>query len=181
MSFLELAARRQSVRAYRDRPVEKDTLTRCIEAARIAPSSCNGQPWRFVVVDDPELKARVAEQTTVPAHGLNRFVASAPVLVLVTLERLSLSSRLGGLLRRIPFHYVDIGCAVENFCLQATDEGLGSCILGWVKARGVRKLMGIPRRRKIVVAIAVGYPSEDNQREKKRKSLEEIRAWNRYH
>lgn len=180
MSFLDLAAHRQSVRAYQSTPVEHDKLARCIEAARIAPSSCNGQPWRFVVVDEPQLKARIAAQTTLPAHGLNRFVVSAPALVLVTLERLSRSSRFGAFVRGIPFHYVDIGCAVEHFCLQATEEGLGTCILGWVKARGIRKLLRIPRARKVVVGIAVGYPLKDEVREKKRKEFDQVATWNRY-
>jgi len=131
VDFLELASKRQSTRSYTDTPVEREKIERCLEAARIAPSACNSQPWKFVVVDEPELKNYVAEQTFGKLVSFNRFTAEAPVLVLIVGERQKSFARFAGIVKRKPFAYFDIGIAAEHFCLQATEEGLGTCMLGW--------------------------------------------------
>lgn len=89
--FSELIKRRQSTRAYIDKPVEREKILQCIEAARLAPSAYNQQPWNFVVVDDPQLKEQVAESTA--SLGMNKFAFQAPVLVVVVLDKEHVMSR----------------------------------------------------------------------------------------
>jgi nitroreductase len=178
MSFLDLARRRQSDRGYSERQVEREKIERCLEAAMVAPSACNSQPWFFVVVDDPVLRTAVAGRL----HDLvmNRFALSAPVLVAVVAERPALLPRLGGLIKDKPYYLMDIGMAVENFCLQAADEGLGSCIIGWFDEPRLREILGIPKRKRVPLVIALGYPEDPTVRPKVRKSRDEAWAYNRY-
>ena len=178
MSFLDLARRRQSDRGYSDRTVEREIIERCLEAARVAPSACNSQPWFFVVVDEPALRVAVAERL----HDMvmNRFALTAPVLVAVVAEKPGLLPRFGGLVKDKPYHLMDIGMAVENFCLQATDEGLGTCIVGWFDEKGVQRLLGIPGGKRVPLVIALGYPENPVIREKVRKSPEQTWSYNVY-
>jgi nitroreductase len=178
MSFLDLARRRQSDRGYIDRKVARESIERCLEAAMLAPSACNSQPWFFVVMDEPELRTEVAEQ--LHHLGMNRFAQSAPVLVAVVAEKPALLPRLGGLIKDKPYYLMDIGMAVENFCLQAADEGLGSCIIGWFDEPRVRQLLGIPRAKRVPLVIALGYPIDPAIRPKVRKCPVESWAYNRY-
>jgi len=180
MTFLELAARRQSVRAYLDKPVAREKLARCLEAARLAPSASNSQPWRFVVADEPSLKDAVADETFSKLVSFNSFVPQAPVLVLVMAERPGLLMQIGGALKRKPLHLFDVGIACEHFCLQAAEEGLGTCMLGWFNERRIKKIVGLPRGRRLVLLICVGYPREDAVRVKKRKPLEELVRYNNH-
>ncbi len=178
MNFLDLARKRQSDRGYSDRPVSREQIERCLEAARLAPSACNSQPWFFVVVDDPTLLLQVAER--LQDMVMNRFATSAPVLVAVVAEPQGLVPQLAGRLKDKPYHLMDIGMAVENLCLQATDEGLGSCILGWFDEKGVKRLLGIPKSKRVPLVITLGYPQEPAPRVKVRKTQEDIRSYNGY-
>jgi nitroreductase len=178
MSFLDLARRRQSDRGYSDRKVAREQIERCLESAAVAPSACNSQPWFFVVVDDPALRTAVAGSL----HDLvmNRFALSAPVLVAVVAEKPALLARLGGLIKDKPYYLMDIGMAVENFCLQAADEGLGTCIIGWFDEPKVRELLGIPKSKRVPLVIALGHPLDPAVRPKVRKGPGETRAYNSY-
>lgn len=177
--FLALARRRRSVRAYRPDPVPAAVLARCLEAARLAPSSCNGQPWRFVVVDEPALKERVAALTADRWLPLNHFTRQAPVLVVLVMEPTAIAARVGSLVTRRALPWMDVGMAAEHFCLQAAAEGLGTCMLGWFHERAVRRLLGVPARRRVALILTVGFPA-DAEREPRRKPIAEIAGWNRY-
>lgn len=178
MSFLDLARRRQSDRGYTDRKVEREIVERCLEAARLAPSACNSQPWFFVAVDEPALCTAVAER--LQSVGMNGFARTAPVLVAVVAEKPTILPRLGGMIKDKPYYLMDIGMAAEHFCLQAADEGLGTCIIGWFDEPGVRKLLGIPGTKRVPLVIALGYPQDGTARPKVRKGQDEMRAYNRY-
>ncbi len=175
--FLELCRDRQSTRAFSGTPVDGDKIERCLEAARLAPSACNGQPWYFIVVQNPVIRERIARSTFAPASSLNHFTLQAQALVLVLSKREPGLARLGSLIRGLPLHYLDIGIAIEHFCLQATNEGLGTCILGWITERKIRKHLKIPKAQRVVAGIAVGYPESNEIRPKKRKQLNEIRSY----
>jgi nitroreductase len=179
MNFLELVRERQSVREYLDRPVEREKIERCLEAARYAPSACNSQPWRFIVVDDPCLKAEVAKKTSGRLLSFNRFVLEAPVLVLVMSGKSNLPARLGAVVKKRQFNLIDVGIAAEHFCLQAVEEGLGTCMLGWFDEEGVKNLLGI-RARRVDLIIAVGYPASTEIRPKRRKKAEQIESYNSF-
>lgn len=178
--FLELAKSRQSVRAYKDKPVEKDKIIRCLEAARLAPSACNSQPWKFVVVDDRELKNQIADETNNRALPLNHFTKQAPIHVVIVREKSKITSQLGGMVRNKTYALMDIGIAAEHFCLQAATEGLGTCILGWFNEKRVKELLNIPKTKRAELIITIGYPASEELRNKKRKDLDEIFSFNSY-
>lgn len=179
-NFLKLAGKRQSVRGYRPAPVEKEKLERCLEAARLAPSACNAQPWTFVVVSDPGIKNQLADLTSDRWLPLNHWTKQAPVHVVIVVERANLTSRLGGRLKKRDFPWMDVGIAAEHFCLQAAGEGLGTCMLGWFKEDKVRVLLNIPAGKRIGLIITLGYPDDPSIRPKIRKTLQEMVRWNRY-
>ena len=178
MDFLQLAAKRQSTRKYLDKPVEREKIERCLEAARLAPSACNCQPWKFIVVDDPELKTMVANQTFGKLVSFNRFTLEAPVLVLVIAERQNAFARFAGIIKKRPLKYFDIGIAAEHFCLAATQQGLGTCMLGWFDEGAVKDILGVGEHKRVELIIAVGYPVSDEVRGKKRKSIDKFRSYN---
>ena len=180
MSFLDLIARRQSVREYLSKPVEREKIERCLEAARFAPSTCNSQPWRFIVIDDPELRKKVAKETFGRVLTFNRFVMEAPVLVLVMSEKPNLPARFGAVVKNRQFNLIDVGIAAEHFCLQAVEEGLGTCMLGWFDEERIKDLLSIPRRRRIDLVVAVGYAASEEVRPKKRKETGQITSYNFY-
>jgi len=177
MSFLDLVRRRQSVRQYLSRPVERDKVERCLEAARLAPSASNAQPWRFVVADDPALVRELGRA------GYNRFTREVPAFAAVIREPGKAVSRLGGWLAGRDYRLIDLGMAAEHFCLQAVEEGLGTCMLGWFDERGVRRVLDIPAPTRVGLIITVGYEAlseGDEPPRRPRKSLDEVRAYNRY-
>lgn len=178
--FQNLISNRQSVRGYKPDTVEKEKIDRIIEAGRISPSACNAQPWKFIVVDDPELKNKIADATSNRIIGINHFTKQAPVHIVVVLEPANFNSNFGSLMKDKNLPLIDIGIAAAHLCLQATAEGLGTCILGWFNERTVRNLLNIPRRKRIILIITLGYAETDEIREKKRKSIDEVTSLNKY-
>jgi nitroreductase len=178
MSFLELVNERRSVRAYAERNVPRDILDRCLEAARLAPSACNSQPWYFIVVDDPELRKKVADAAFSGIYAMNTFAKRAPVLVVIVRDKAGYLARLGGQLRDVRYSLVDIGIAIEHFALQAADEGVGTCWLGWFDEGAVKRVLGIPKDRKVDMMLSAGFPADDEPRPKTRKALNEMSRFN---
>jgi len=178
MSFLDLARTRRSVRAYAATPIPHERLERCLEAARLAPSACNSQPWSFIVVDEPGLRDALGAAAFSGIYRMNRFAADAPVLVAVVTERSRYAAALAGTLRGTPYNLIDIGIAVEHFVLQAAEEGLGTCWLGWFDARGVRRVLGLSRHARVDVLVSMGYPAQEPGPAKPRRALSEIRRYN---
>jgi nitroreductase len=177
--FLELIISRQSDRKYSGRQIEKDKLDRILEAGRLAPSACNAQPWKFIVVDDPELVLKVADAASAKLIGMNSFVAQAPVIIVIVREKPNFSSKVGSTIKNKDYSLFDIGIATENICLQARAEGIGSCIIGWFDEKMIRKLLGIPRSKRAELLITLGY-SLSEHREKRRKPVEDKVSYNKY-
>lgn len=179
MTFLELVHRRQSVRRYQPgRRIPRDILDRSLEAARLAPSACNSQPWTFVVVDDPEQVRELAlAACTHPPYGMNRFAADASALVAVVTEKMKLAARLGAQFRGVQYSLVDIGIACEHLVLQAAEDGVDSCWLGWFNERALKTRLDIPRSRKVDLLICLGYAADPVPRTKVRRSLDDIRRY----
>lgn len=176
MDFYELVERRQSDRHYSNKPVEREVIEKCLRAASFAPSDHNTQPWKFVVVDDPDLTQKVGAAAA--GFGMNKWTSKSPVIVAVVIDQ-PMGSFLGGFLLGKNFALMDIGMAVENFCLQATDLGLGTCVLGSFDERKIKKLLGIPRGKRMPLMISAGYP-RGLVRDKKRKPLEEVVSYNKF-
>jgi nitroreductase len=177
--MLSLMKGRQSERKYTDRPVEMEKIERITEAGRLSPSACNGQPWHFIVVDNPALRDEVAAATESVVLRMNSFVREAPVLIVVVREKSNLTSRAGDLIKQKDYSLIDIGIATASMVYQAVAEGLGTCIIGWVDDRRIRKVLGIPSSRKVELVISVGY-TENRLREKSRKLPGDVISFNRY-
>lgn len=176
--FLQLVASRQSDRAYdMSRSVEPEKLERILEAARLSPSACNAQPWRFVVITDPELSVKVGKATA--GLGMNKFAKDAPVHILVVEESMNITSFLGAKIKDKYFPLIDIGIAAAHITLAAESEGLGSCILGWFDEKEIKKLTGIPANKRLLLDITIGYP-EKPKRKKSRKAKEKVVSYNHY-
>lgn len=177
MEFSELIKVRQSDRKYLPQEVEKEKIVKCLEAARLSPSANNSQPWKFIVVNEPELKDRVAALAA--GLGMNKWAVQAPVIIAVVLEGQGFMSSAGSVLKGKEFRLMDIGMAVEHLCLQAADLGLGTCIMGWFDEKKVKRLLQVPRTKRIPLLISLGYPDAPT-RPKARKDIVTIASWNRY-
>jgi len=178
-TFLELARNRQSDRAYLNKPIETEKLERVLEAARLAPSACNSQPWKFIVVTDPEKRMQVAEATASKMLSMNHFTKQAPVQLVLVEENANFTSTLGGWAVNKHYPHIDLGIVASHVSLAATDEGLGSCIIGWCDEKKIRKALEIPKNKRVMLVILLGY-SDQPLREKKRKTKEEIISYNKY-
>lgn len=176
--LLDTIRKRQSVRRYSDRPVEREKLERCFEAARLAPSACNAQPWSFLAVTHTETLFKLREEIFNGPYSMCGFAKQAPVLVALLAESTTFFPRFGGLWRKVEFPLLDLGIAGEHFVLQATAEGLGTCWLGWFDEKKFKSITGLDRRKKIAALFSVGYPDpSDPQREKIRKPIDTIRTY----
>ena len=177
--MLSLIKSRQSDRKYLDRPVEREKIDRITEAGRLSPSACNGQPWHFIVVDEPAVRDKVAAATESQVLRMNTFVREAPVLIVVLRGKSNFNSRAGDLIKQKDYSLIDIGIATASMVYQATAEGLGTCIIGWVDDKRIRKVLGIPASKKVELVISIGY-TENNLRKKSRKSADELISYNKY-
>ncbi|MFP4023820.1 MAG: nitroreductase family protein [Thiohalospira sp.] len=177
--FLKVIQNRQSDRSYLTKPVEKEKLHRILEAGRLAPSACNAQPWKFIVIDDQELKYKIADCTSSKILGMNHFTKQAPIHIVIVEEKANFTSNAGSLIKDKHFPLIDIGLTAEHICLQAEAEGLGSCMIGWFDEAKVKKLLNIPKSKRVPLIITIGYPAKE-KREKRRKSLDKIVSYNSY-
>ena len=182
MNFIDLVTNRQSVRSYNpELKVPEKLIEKCIEAARLAPSACNSQPWKFVVVTDPEKLKAMTIYLKNKVLGLNTFANQVPVFVVLVSEESNFTAKFGSVVKNKPYSLIDLGIAAEHFCLQAQEDGLGTCIIGWFDESGVKKLLSIPNGKRVFLVISLGFPSEKNlQRKKIRKSIDEIFSYNKY-
>lgn len=189
MSFLDLVKQRYSCRKFLPIPVEEEKIIQCIEAARLAPSACNAQPWKFIVVNDPIVKEQLVEAATSGIYKLSRFISQAPVIIVVVADIPNFLSKVGGLIRDVKFYLLDIGISCEHFVLQATELGLGTCYIGWFSEKGVRKVLNIPKKYRIPLLICVGYPEENYKnsdiirrkaKSDTRKDLKEVLSFNKF-
>ncbi len=181
MFFRELIERRQSVRRYTNQPVEKEKIQQLIEAVHLAPSACNSQPWKLIIVDDPDLRSEVAQATFSKPLAFNKFAVEAPLIAVFVIEKAKLVAQIGGSIKNQEYPQYDIGIAAEHFCLQATELGLGTCMIGWFNEKRIQELLHIPKKRKVGLVITFGYaPIGYKQRKKIRKPIEEICGFNRY-
>ena len=170
MNFTEIAQTRQSCRSYDEaRPVEEEKLTAILEAARLAPSACNSQPYHFTVCQGETAKA-VAAATQ--GMGMNKFSSQAPVLIVISEADYNKSAALGAKVKGNDYRSIDIGIATAYLTAEATAQGLSTCILGWLDDEKIRKICGIDHPVRLVVTL--GYAKDDPLRNKKRKELTQL-------
>ncbi|MFC2167873.1 nitroreductase family protein [Acidobacteriota bacterium] len=178
-SFLNLVQNRRSIRKYLEKPVEREKVLSCLEAARMAPSADFVQPWRFLVIDEPELKKRFTDEVFSGIYSKTKFAAKAPVIIVMLAKLDVVANRIGKQIQGIHFYFIDMGIAGEHIVLQAEDLGLGTCWIGWFSTRKTRKMLKIPKKYKIVSLISLGYCESRPSKEKQRKSLTEISWFNK--
>lgn len=171
MNFTQIAQTRQSCRSYDEtRPVEPEKLRAVLEAARLAPSACNGQPYHFTVCQGKTAKEAAAAVT---GMGMNKFAAQAPILIVVSEAPYVKSAALGAKLKGNDYRSIDIGITAAYLTAEAAAQGLGSCILGWLDDGKLRRLCGLDAPVRLVITL--GYAREgDPLRPKKRKALEQL-------
>lgn len=180
MDFLSLVKQRQSVRKYQDKDIPHRVIDKCLEAARLAPSASNSQPWKWIIVDQPDVLAPVAKACN-DMKAINKFVAGAKAIAVIVLEKPKLITRIATTIKKREWSLIDVGIAAEHFCLQATELGLGTCMIGWYNEKKIQEVLEIPKNKSIALLIAMGYPPEDYEnRVKIRKSLDEIKSNNKY-
>jgi nitroreductase len=177
-AFIEIVRSRRSIRRFLPRPVENEKILACLEAARLAPSSHNSQPWRFVVIDEPGLKEALCREAFSGVYKMSQFAAQAPVIVVVMAAKEVVAHRLGRRIQGVSFHLIDIGIAGEHLVLQAEELGLATCWMGWFNRRRARRVLKPPRKFEVVALLPVGYAASRPPRETVRKPLAEIAWWN---
>lgn len=166
LDFFDLLKNRYSVRNFSDKRVAREDIEKCVLAANLAPSACNKKPWRFVVVDDISKRDEIAAKAfdlIVP----NSFVRNAPCIIVACAKTDFIVHKLAAGYKNIDYDLLDMGAAIENFVLEATFLGLGTCWLGWFNEKNIRDILKIPKNLKIVSLIVVGYPSENESKKVK--------------
>ena len=170
MNFTEIAIKRQSCRSYdKERQIEEAKLSAILEATRLSPSACNGQPYHLTVCQGDTARL-VAEATQ--GMGMNKFASDAPTLIVISEEAYVASAALGAKLKGNDYRSIDIGIAAAYLTAEASAQGLGSCILGWFDDGKIREICKLDKPVRLVITL--GYPKDDAIRQKKRKSLDEL-------
>ena len=171
MDFLSIAKARQSCRKYdAARPVEEEKLLAVLEAGRLAPSACNGQPYHFTVCRGENAR-EVARATT--GMGMNKFALDAPVQIVISEEDYVTSAAFGARIKKNDYRSMDIGIAAAYLTAEATAQGLSTCMLGWFDDEKIREICGLSQPVRLVICL--GYADEkDSLRPKKRKVREEL-------
>ena len=172
MDFLKIANARQSCRSYEEgRPVEEEKLSAVLEAARLAPSACNGQPYRLTVC-----KGETAKEVALATRGMggmNKFAVQAPICIVISEAPYVKSAALGAKLKNNDYRSIDIGIVTAYLTAEATAQGLSTCILGWLNDERIRALCGLDAPVRLVITL--GYAKEEDPlRAKKRKTLPEF-------
>jgi nitroreductase len=169
-----LIVSRSSVRRYDPRPVPDKLILAVIEAARLAPSASNSQPWRFVVVKDPNAREELSRRCFSGIFSRTRFAAGAPVIIALCAERAGMAEAAKSL-KDGAMYQLDLGIAGEHMALRAAELGLGTCWIGWFNRRGARKALGAPRHVQVACLMAMGYPAAGwHAREKVRRPLDSM-------
>ena len=171
VDFLEIANARQSCRKYdSERPVEKEKINSILEAARLSPSACNGQPYHITVVTGEKTKA-IAKATE--GMGLNTFAQDAPVMIVISEKPYVKLAAMGAKLKKNDYRSIDIGILSAYITAEATCLGLGTCILGWLDGKKISEICNLDGTVRLVITL--GYPrSDEHLRTKKRKPLDEL-------
>ncbi|MDU7302185.1 MAG: nitroreductase family protein [Peptoniphilus lacydonensis] len=168
--FIEIAKARQSCRNYdKDKVVEVEKLKSCLEAMKLSPSACNAQPYYYYIVsgDDAKYISKYFQK-----GKMNSFTDNVNAFAIVTEENYNLSAKIGSKVKDQDYKSIDIGISAAYFTAQATTLGLSTCCIGWFDEEKLQKFLKTKNR--IRLAIAIGYPKNDELREKKRKTADAL-------
>jgi nitroreductase len=175
-SFLDLVNRRVSCRAYKTDPVPREMIDKIIEAARLAPSACNNQPWRFAVVTRQDLRRRIAGEALLPGFSMT-WVADAPVILVLGMKKSFITNQVAPKISGVEYPLLDLGIAGEHAILQATELGLGTCWIGWFSPKTAQKIVDWPGDILPQALITVGWPATPQERISSRLEKDELAKW----
>lgn len=153
MDALEALRNRRSVRRYKPTPVPRDMIEKIVDAARLAASAVNVQPWEFVAITDPDMRKRIADATD---HG--KFIAEAPLCIAV-------------FCKDTKYYLEDGSAAAQNILVAATALGLGSCWVAGDKktySDNIRQHLAVPTGHKLIALVPIGYSDEPEKTRTKR-------------
>ena len=173
MTFDDIVKSRRSVREYQSRPVKEEDIVAICEAARWAPSACNGQTWRFLAVTDRERIDRLCDEALRPVIR-NKWLRQAPLIIVGCSQLDIVANRIGTRVTGIEYYQIDLGIAMEHMVLKATELGLGTCYVGWFKEDEVKEILRIPERVSVSALLAVGYAADTPPAKRSRKRLSKI-------
>lgn len=162
MEVFEAIKSRRSIRTYKSEPVPEDKINKLLEASRLAPSASNRQNWKFLIVNDVEIKNQL-----VKACNNQAFVSTASLIIAGVVDP------------TLKWHQVDLAIAFEHIVLEAVELGLGTCWIGAFNEDDVKRVLKIPQEKKVVALLTVGYPT-DYPPSRSRKEIVEIVAYNEY-
>jgi nitroreductase len=173
MKFDQILNARRSVRSFNSAPVSKKDVVSIIEAARLAPSACNSQTWRFIFVTRRQIIRKICHEAMRPVIP-NKWLEQAPLVIVGCSQLDVIANRVGSRVTGIEYYQIDLGIAMEHMVLKATELGLGTCWIGWFDEALVKAILGIPRKIKVSALLAVGYPKKSSVKKRKRKPPEKI-------
>ena len=171
MEVAEAIKTRRSVRKYKSTPIPEELVKKVLNAARLAPSAANLQPWRFVVVMDEDVKRQLAA-----ACNNMSWISRAPVVLVACADMDVAIAMIGGYMNSAP---VDVAIALTQMSLMATSEGLGTCWIGAFKEERVSALLNLPKGCRVVSVMTLGYPDE-TPATPGRKNISEIVSYDKF-
>lgn len=174
--FIELVRHRTSCRSYEPRPVPRAHLELMLEAARLAPSACNKQPWRFAVVEAESTRLRLINEAFLAGIPM-QWAANAGAIIALGMEKSAITHKIAPKISGVDYPLLDLGIAGEHLVLQAEELGLGTCWIGWIKPKKVREIIGWPRTIEPAALITVGWPGSKDWKTRPRRSSAEIAKW----
>lgn len=171
MNFKEIAVNRQSCRNFDgSKIVEKEKIDNILEMARLSPSACNGQPYHITVCSG-DIARKVAKETT--SMGMNKFTKDAPIMLVISEKPYVKTAALGAKVKGNDYRSIDIGILSAYITAAACEEGLSTCILGWLNSDEICKICSLSGAVRLVIALGYAAP-DDKLRAKKRKTVEEL-------
>jgi nitroreductase len=174
--FINLVKQRTSCRSYDPKPIPKEHLELMLEAARLAPSACNKQPWRFVVVEEEAVRMRLIEEAFLAGIQM-KWAAHAGAIIALGMEKSAITHKIAPKISGVNYPLLDLGIAGEHLVLQAEELGLGTCWIGWIRPKEVRRIVDWPRSVEPVSLITVGWPASEERKIRPRLSMDEMARW----
>ena len=173
MKLDQILNARRSVRSFDPSPVNEKDIISVIEAARLSPSACNSQTWRFIFVTRREIIRKICHEAM--RHVIpNKWLEQVPLVIVGCSQLDVIANRVGTRVTGIEYYQIDLGIAMEHMVLKATELGLGTCWIGWFDETRVKGILGIPKKIKVSALLAMGYPKKASGKKRKRKPAEKI-------
>jgi nitroreductase len=179
LPLIDIIRNRKSVRKYLDKPIAREDVIKCIEAARLSPSADNIQPWRFIIIDDPEYKKKFCEEVLTGIFKRTSFIEKAPVIIVLSSKTNILVHSMGKRIIKTDIQLIDMGISGEHLVLQAQELGIGTCWINWFNAKRAKKFLRLSSSTRVVSLIAMGYPAEGGTKNRRDLPLDEIMFFNK--